>query len=48
MHYIRMALDNIRQRLQAQFGEGAELTAKEEAGVYRAILCLPIDREDLS
>jgi two-component system sensor histidine kinase AlgZ len=43
-----MALDNVRQRLHAQYGERAGLTAEERDGVYRAILRLPIDREDLS
>ena len=38
----RMAVDNIRQRLLAQYGGAARLTAEARDGVYRAVLTLPV------
>lgn len=39
----QMAQDNIRQRLAAQYGDGAELAAGLEGDLYRASITLPLD-----
>lgn len=41
----RMALDNIRQRLDARFGSRGSLTADRHGDRFRARLCLPIAPE---
>ena len=38
----RMALDNIRQRLEAQYGNAASLTLDSEDGLFRARITLPL------
>jgi two-component system sensor histidine kinase AlgZ len=38
----RMALDNIRQRLDAQYGAAAALTLENKDGVFRARITLPL------
>jgi two-component system sensor histidine kinase AlgZ len=41
----RMALDNIRQRLAAQYGYAASLVVGQSEGTYRAAITLPLDRD---
>jgi two-component system sensor histidine kinase AlgZ len=38
----RLALDNIRQRLDTQFGERASMQAFEEGGMYHVKVKMPI------
>jgi two-component system sensor histidine kinase AlgZ len=41
----RLAQDNVRQRLEAVFGEAAEMRVSERTGSYRVDLCLPVSRQ---
>ncbi|QBL10205.1 sensor histidine kinase [Rheinheimera sp. D18] len=39
-----IALDNIRQRLQLHYGNGAQLTASNSAGIFRVKLVIPLSQ----
>ncbi|MFK8043366.1 sensor histidine kinase [Congregibacter sp.] len=41
----RMALENIRQRLEAQYGDVASLRVGADDDVYRAMISIPLERE---
>jgi two-component system sensor histidine kinase AlgZ len=39
----RLALNNIRERLEAHYGKRAALAIEERGGLYRATLSLPLE-----